>query len=363
MKLASSRLRFVDPLDAIEYFYRENLTDGFPVIPPTESRVSSFLVAAGLQAGDIVGSIPERDREIPAEKVAINAIMAGCLPEYAPVVVASVRAVCAPAFRFNHLASLGSPWPALIVNGPVVSQFGLNTGMYITGPGCRPNATIGRALSLLLWNCAEARPEGIQRGQWGHPGRWSTCLAENEDSPWEPLHVQLGHSRETSTVTVVSTYPGLYQVWAARSQPELMLNSVCDAISTYEFFRGTYILLVPPHLASLFSRQGWDKSRVTAYLVENCKRSVAELKRRGRWGAMTPDFPGFSAANQEPNPGDADKYAYVFKPGEYDTYLFEPGMLSRRATVYVVVCGGNAGPRMAFLTPYGASTEPVTQAV
>ncbi|MBI2909270.1 MAG: hypothetical protein HYX92_16620 [Chloroflexi bacterium] len=366
--LNSRRISVSDYDEAIELFYKNNWTDGLPIVPPTEDKISRFLEHAGLPPGFVVGEIPERDRDITAEKLAINAIMAGCLPEYMPVLVSAVESVTAPEFKFNHLASLGSPWPAFVINGPIGGVLGFNTGMYVLGPGHRPNATIGRAISLLLRNCAEARPDGIQRGQWGHPGRWSTCVAENEETEWEPLHVQLGFERSSSTVTAVSHYPGPVIVAATRRVPERILDAVADMISTHDFIRGVYLLFVPPHYAEVFIKAGWKKTDLRDYLFEHCKRSVADLKRRGRWGQIwgRPQ-PSTEEAGAEDmltiKKGDEAKFSYVFKPNEYDEIMLSPGMRERRADVFVVVCGGDAGPRLSFLVPYGTGSDAVTRLI
>jgi hypothetical protein len=363
-RLESDRLAVESLDEAIELYFEKGWTDGLPVVPPTQRKIMEFLAYVDLEPDAVLGEVPERDRVIAAEKLAINAVMAGCKAEYMPILVAAVEAICDPDFKFNHLASLGSPWPLLVVNGPLGKELGFNSGMYVLGhAGHRANSTVARAISLLLWNCALARPDGIQRGQWGNPGRANYCIAENEDTAWEPLHSQLGFKTGSTTVTAISVYPGPYQVNCQRTDPELILESVSDAIATYDFYRGTYTLLVPPHFADIFSKQGWTKQQVRDHLFENTKRSVAELKRRGKWGMGSSQFQGFGAMKQEVEAGDEQRFGYVFKPHEYDEILFDDTALQRRSDIYVVVAGGNAGPRLCFLAPYGASTNPVTKEV
>jgi hypothetical protein len=364
-QLVSERLSVDSVEDAIELFYDRGWTDGDPVVPPTEKRIVEFLEYAGLEPEQVIGEIPERDRLITAEKLAINSVMAGCKAEYMPVLVAAVEAICHPDFKFNHIATLGSAWPLLIVNGPLGKELGFNSGMYLfSAAGNRPSSTVARAISLLLWNCAEARPDGIQRGQWGNPGRGHYCVAENEESSWDPLHVQLGFDRETSTVTALSTYPGPYQVYCQRTAaPELMLDSIVDAISTYDFSRGTYPLFIPPHFADVFIGFGWSKNDVRDYVFEKCMRSVAELKRRGLWGTHSSEFAGYAGIAHPVEPGDDQRFAHVFKSDEYDRIMFDDTSLLRRSDIYVIMGGGNAGPRLCFIAPYGVSTDPVTVAI
>ncbi len=361
--LAAEQIDVEDAFQAIELYFERGWSDGLPVVPPTEKRVRAFLDCAALEPGKVLGEIPERDRVITAEHLAINAAMAGCRPEYMPVLVAAVEAVTDPAYKFNHMASLGSPWPLFVVNGPLGRDLGFNSGLYLFGPGARANMTCARAISLLLWNCAEARPDGIQRGQWGNPFRAVGFVAEDETTAWDPLHVVLGHARETTTVTAISAYPGLQQLHCARSSPEGLLDTVVDAMSTDEFFRGTYTLFVSPQHAAVFTEHGWSKRDVRDTLWERCRRSVADLKRRGIWGVMADKPDAFADFTRDVLPGDEQRFVYLFKPTEYDRFMQSPSALERRADIYVVVGGGNAGIRMAYVVPYGVSTDPVTKPV
>lgn len=361
--LGAEQIEVEDLFAAVELYYQRGWSDGLPVLPPTEKRVRAFLDAAGLEPAGVLGEIPERDRIITAEHLAINAAMAGCRPEYMPVLVAAVEAITDPAYKFNHMASLGSPWPMFVVNGPLSRELRFNSGLYLFGPAARANATCARAISLLLWNCAEARPDGIQRGQWGNPFRAVGFVAEDESTAWDPLHVVLGHPRETTTVTAISLYPGFQQLHCPRSTPEGLLDTVVDDMSTSEFFRGTYTLFVAPQHVPVFLEHGWTKRRVRDYLWERCRRSVADLKRRGTWGVMADKPDAFADFTRDVQPGDEERFVYLFKPTEYDRFMQSPGALERSADVYVVVGGGNAGIRMAYVVPYGVSTEPVTKAV
>lgn len=357
-----------DFTDAVEFAYRQGWSDGLPVMPPTKKRVLEFLDYMGLDPSQIVGEIPERARTITAEKLAINAVMAGCLPEYMPILVATVEAITDPVFKFNHLASLGSPWPLIIVNGPITKEIGLNAGIYLFGPGSRPNATIARAISLLLRNCAEAKAEGIQRGQWGNPNRWCGCIAENEDTEWVPLNVQRGYERGANTVTVISTYPGVPNhatTLSMAKRPEEMLNPVCHAMATYGaamWAKGVYTAIVEPHFVEMMVREGWSKEDMRNYIVENTKASIADLKFRGAWGTQKADM---SEDITKIKPGDESTYLYLFKDnGEHDSYLWSPISLKGRVVdVFVVVAGGNAGHRVAVAIPYNVSSNPVSKAI
>lgn len=290
--LSSRRIRASDLEELVELFWGNGWTDGHPVVPPVPEWVQRFLDYVGLDPEAVVGTIPERARVITAEKLAISAVMAGCKHEYMPVLVAAVEALCDPAFKFNHLASLGSPWPLIIVNGPIVKELEINTEMYCFGPGWRPNATIGRTISLLLLNCAEARPGGIQRGTFGNPIRYGGCIGENEGTEWVPLHVQLGFDRTESAVTMVSvTPPSPVQVNCYSQDPEMMCKIVAQGLAeSTDFRKGTFPVFVPPPIVQTFAKHGWSKDDVKSCIFDNCRRSVAELKRRGRWGVGAPEF-------------------------------------------------------------------------
>lgn len=365
-QLVSDRYAVDDRDDVEELFHEKGWSDGLPVVPPTEAKVNQHLEAAGLDPGHVVGEMPERGAVITAEKLAINAVMAGCRPEYMPIVVAVIEAVSEPTFKFNHLASLGSPWPLIIVNGPIASEVGLNSGMYVFGPGSRANTTIARAVSLALSNCAEAKVGGIQRGQWGHPGRLSACVAENETTAWVPLHVQKGFDANDSTVTVLSTYPSMpYHVTTVSPDPVRMLDATCHAISGFggaQWTRGVYALLVGPHHAEAFAEAGWSKDDVRHYLFEHTRASVADLKYRGAWGGPKTDL---APEDQEIQPGDAERYLYLFQDnGDDDGYIFIPSAVEdRECDIQVVVAGGDAGRRLSLCVPYQLSTNPVTKLI
>src|SRR6266571_8078360 len=177
-----------------------------PIVPPTEERVREFLVEAGLQPGHIIGTEPVRRRQITAEKVAINAVMAGCLPEYLPVVVAAVEAMCQEEFCLHgSTASTGGSAQFVVVNGPVRRAIGMNATHNLLGNGSRANATIGRALRLIVINALGGIPGTLDRSTLGHAGKFTYCIAEDEeDSPWQPLAQERGVPEGVSAVTVLA---------------------------------------------------------------------------------------------------------------------------------------------------------------
>ena len=363
--LTSSIHEVNDDTDLFEFCYSQGWTDGLPVVPPTPAKVTSFLKYASLEPDAVIGDIPERDRNITAEKLAINAVMAGCRKEYMPVLVAAVEAICDPAFKFNHLASLGSPWPLMTISGPVVNELELNTGIWVLGPGSRANSTIGRTLSLLVSNCAEGYPGALLRGTYGHPGRYSSmCIAEStEDFGWEPHHVEMGFQRRQSTVTLLSTYPWIETPPCLSMEPEAILNVLSIYIAQAGFYRGVYPIIMGRPWAEVFVKAGWSKARMSEWMIENTRMSITDLKRRGRWGMFTTQFEGYGALRQEVEPGDDEKYVWLWKPGEFDKFVFDTGSTERKTGMQFIVSGGDAGQRCAFLCPYMFSTNPVTKAI
>ncbi|MDP6349749.1 MAG: hypothetical protein QGG58_08245 [Chloroflexota bacterium] len=190
---AARQIEADDLLSAQQLYLENGWTDGLPIIPPTPALVERTLSFTKLDPGDVIGQIPERRRTITVEKVAINAVMAGCRPEYLPVVLAGVEAFSTPESNpHGPSASTGGSGLMLIVNGPPVTQLGFNSGANVfgPGPGAHANATVGRALRLVLLNCAGSVPGGTDRSTLGHPGKYSWCIAEDEsDERWDPLHV------------------------------------------------------------------------------------------------------------------------------------------------------------------------------
>jgi hypothetical protein len=351
--------------EALELPYTRGWTDGLPTIPPTPERVAAFLEAAGLEPDAVVATLPERNCAITANAVAINAVLAGCHPAFACICLAAVRAVADPAFKFNHLASLASPWPFLIVSGPLAN--GVHSGQYLFGSGTRSNLAIARALSLLLQNCAGARVGGVQRGQWGNALRLSGCIAEQNIDGWDQLNVRRGHRSDQSVVTALSAYPGTpspVTVAPLDDDPEGMLKLVCHAIANWggsQWTRGTYVLMVGPHHARTFIDHHWTQTRISEYILEHTVASVADLKRRGIWGRFGPS----ATARGDVTPDDREHLVALFQEdAETDQHLFAaPARVGRKSEILTIVAGGDTGSRFELIVPYQISSDPVTALV
>jgi hypothetical protein len=267
---------------AIDLFFQKGWTDGLPVVPPTKEKVLRFLDAAGLEPGELLGAIPERNRVFIAEKVAINAVMAGCLPEYFPVLVAAVRAISRPEFGLHGVtASTAGAGILMVVNGPISKELGFNNGQNLMGPGNRANATIGRAVRLVLYNLGGRE---FDRTTLGHPGKYTFCFSEHY-SRWEPLHVVRGLPREMNAVTVFAAEgPNQIQNHSAL-KPESILNTIADRMRALGSFNmggdvECAVIICPEHYQTLV-REGWTKKRVQEFLFEKARRPLADLKRGG----------------------------------------------------------------------------------
>jgi hypothetical protein len=278
----------------IEFCFARGWTDGLPVLPATRALVKEMLEAGGLRSDAVIAEMPSRKVSLTAEKVAINAVMAGCRPEYMPVVAAAVKGLAAPEFGLHHVASaLAGPTILILVNGPIARTLGINATNNVFGPGQRANATIGRALRLVLLNCLRYRPGVSDRATMGTPGKYTCCIAENEEEhPWEPWHVQQGFRPEDSTVTLVAA-SSMIQVWNYGTHEQL-LRAVGDALS----FLGSIAILgrTPGAIvlggehAELLRASGWSKKQICEFVVQHTGRSIAALKRAGRLdGEVTPE--------------------------------------------------------------------------
>jgi hypothetical protein len=268
-----------------------------------------------------------------------------------------------PDWSFNHIAGRCSVWPLLIVSGPIVDKLGINTGVWALGGGDRASMTIGRALSLLLWNCLEVSPATIQRGSLGNAGRFAACLAERTDSAWDPNHMQEGFAREDSAVTVTSVYSecgrGHYEIL----DPHLMVEQM-TRVGFNLFYKTHYVVNLGPEGVDYFASQGWTKEDVRQYLLENTRRSVAELKRSGRWAWNDQELHGVTAADLEVLPGDEEKMVYLFKPDipeEYRKYLFDGR--EGRPDIFIVCAGGDSGFFYDIRTGHSKAVSAVTRPI
>jgi hypothetical protein len=290
---ASKRHVVADLGQAMDLCYERGWTDGLPVVPPTEGAVRAMLDAAGLAPDAQLAFITNRQVAVTAEKVAINAVMAGCLPEYMPVVVAAVEAIADPQWAYHGPAtSTGGAGPLLIVNGPIARRLEMNCEDNLFGPGWRSNATIGRAVRLVMRNVIGTLPGFLDRGTLGHPGKYSYVMAENEaESPWIPLHVQRGCPPGESAVTVLAAEAPRQWYNQLSSTPEGVLRTVCDDMRHHNSTNGQpqYVLVLAGEHMRTIANGGWSKADIQKFVFENTQNSVAHIKRMERMaGAVAP---------------------------------------------------------------------------
>ena len=289
--LTSKRLEFDDATEAIEFYFSQGWTDGLPVVPPTVDKVRRFLDQAGRAPSEILGSEPTKGRVITAEKVAVNAVMAGCLPEYFPTVVTAIEAMCEPEFNL-HAMSVSTMGAAslIVVSGPVATELGLNSGVSAFGPGHRANATIGRAVRLVLSNVTGAVSGVLDKATLGHAGKYTWCIAEAEEvSPWEPLHVHRGLGADQSGVTVFAGLSPIQVTNHHSTNPRSILSSFADGL----FVAGPgqeeiVVVLCPEHVGHI-KAAGWTRRQVQEALFEASQRTAGDWMRSGAPAADTDD--------------------------------------------------------------------------
>ena len=315
----------------IEYYYSRGWSDGLPLIPPDREAVAAMLAAGGFRGDEVLGELTDRNAAAPAEQVAINAVMAGCLPEYMPVVAAAVKGLFHPEFDYHGPASsTGGSALVVLVNGPIAARLGINGADNAFGAGFRANATIGRAVRLVMMNLLKARPGLLDRATLGTPGKYAFCFAEYEhDAPWAPLHVERGFAAEQSTATIYASNSllGVYNQLAGEPGPLLLqfADALCNLASpNVRGFNENLVVMAGEH-AEVIRKAGWSKHQVQEFLVAHARRTVADFKRAAR-------LPG--AVTEE----DENTWRYVMEKPE---------------DVLLVRAGGMAGSWSACLPGWG----------
>lgn len=272
------------------HFQRLGWSDGLPIVPPTRERVARLLAGSGRQATDVLGRMPPMWGELSLERIAANAVMAGCRPEDMPVVLAAVEALLDDRFNLHGVqCTTHVTGPLLVVNGPVRGRLGLNGANNCFGQGSPANATIGRAVRLVMVNIGGARPGDIDRATFGHPGKYTYCIAENEeDSPWPPFHVEAGFDPGESTVTAFAA-EAPHNVNNHTYDPYRLLDAIAGTIATPGannfYVMGDYTVVLGVDHARILDQAGWKRRHVQRYLFERARLPVPAL----RSGGMYPD--------------------------------------------------------------------------
>jgi len=339
--LHSRRHPVDDALEANELFQRNGWTDGLPIVPPTEARVRECLDWVRLAPADVIGTEPVRGVAITAEKLAVNAVAAGCLAPYFPVVVTAIQALCDPAFLLHGTtASTGGSAIVLVVNGPIRREIAMNARDNVLGNGSRANATIGRAVRLALVNLLGCLPGGLDRSTLGQPGKFTLAIAEDEeDSPWAPLAEERGVPAGASAVTVLACAPPRQVMNEWTADPEEILDTFVAEMRanmlTYSIWGGNYALLIPKQLRDLIAAAGWRKQEIREYVHRR-----ARVRRR--------DWRGAGKAKLIGSGEDDREFSALESPDD----------------LLVVAAGGPAGGFGAVIPPwFGNRSRAVTRAI
>lgn len=325
---------------AQEFCHSRDWTDGLPVVPATTGAVEACLEWALMAADQLIGIEPVRERAITAEKLAINAVMAGCLPSHFPLVVTAFTAMLQDAFLLHGAtSSTGGCAIFMVVNGPVRRELGMDATFNALGSSDRASTCIGRAIRLALYNLLDARPGEVDRSTLGHPGKISYCVAEDEENtPWSPLAEERGVPPHASSVTVMAAGAPrqIMNEWTTR--PTEILDTFVAEIRAnmrhYSIWPGNYAIVIPPQLRAHFDRAGWSKADVRQYVFEQAHIKRAEWADCGK-GAIVDGR------------GDKD-YAALNSPDD----------------LLVIAAGGPAGGFGAVIPPWlGPKSQAVSMAI
>jgi len=342
--LRSRRIEVAELEDEFEAMYARGWSDGLPVVPPTRRRVLRMLEGTRRDPGEVVAVVPPDLVECSVEKVAVNAVLAGCLPEHLPAVIAAVEAACTDEFNMHGL--LATTWfsgPVVVVNGAFRKLAGMNSGVNALGQGNRANLAIGRALQLVVRNVGGGRPGEVDRATLGNPGKLSFCFAEDEEgSPWEPLSVERGLEAGRSAVTLFAGSGVQGVVDQLSRTPESLARSLAACLRVVAHpklaLAWDAMLVISPEHGRVFRDAGWSKARLREELDRLLMLEGAEMVRGA--GGMAEGIPEDLAGGSIPK----------FRPG---------GLL-------IVHAGGTAGLFSAIVGGWvsgAAGSQPVTRAI
>ena len=331
--------------EVFELFHEQGWTDGFPIIPPTETNVRAMLSQSVYAPDTILGLLPPAMNPITVDKLAVNAVMAGCVPDYFPVILAAVEGLLDEDLAlYSMQTATNATAPLIIVNGPIIKTLCLNAGGNLFGPGARANATIGRAIRLALINIGGEIPGITDPATHGQPGKYTFCIAEAEDeSPWEPLHVERGYAIEQSAVTLVGAGgPQNLFTYGCKTGEEILetfVGALCGLGHNNIIFPSGPLLVLGPEHAGTLARDGFGKKEIKQFLFNRARIPLSKFaagtqrgifERRSRW---------FQVAGDPQHIGIAD----------------------HPEDILIVVAGG-AGIHSQFL-PTAFSKKPVTRII
>ncbi len=345
---ASETAAVPEGTDLIEWYYEKGYADGLPVVPPTPEKVAAMLAALGGEPQKVECRVPPRWGGLTREVLAVNLVMAGCKPDYAPVVRAAMLALCETAFNLNgvqattHMAS-----PLLVVNGPLARAIGMNGGCNAFGSGNRANATIGRAIRLILLNVGGGWPGDLDKSTLGNPSKYTYAVCENEEqSPLAPYHVEKGFAAEDSTVFVMAAEAPHSVTNHVANDPQGILDSICSAMSTYAHNNAVSsghcaVVLGPEHAATI-AKHGWKRNDIKSYLWMYSGNKFRELAFEHRYGKV------YNRSLPVWYRRDPDSRIPVVPAIEH---------------IHLFVIGGEAGRFSAFIPGWGHMSSPVLREI
>jgi hypothetical protein len=316
------------PEEISRLFYQNGWTNGAPIAMPTREAVNEMMRGTDLPANYIVAKIPPMMGCATVEKIAVNAVMAGCLPTYLPVLIAAVQAAMDPKIYLEGWCCSQSTWgPVLTLSGSVIKDIGFNTADHALTPAFLPNATIARAFGYIMMNIGGVRPGVEDLSEVGHEFRLGFCMGDNSDAnPWGPLHTDFGFAPEDSAVTMF--WPQEHRTLSGKSTKDF-LKGLCR-LEPYGWDPGAALVFTPV-CAKMFADEGWTKQRILDYMVEYARRPASEV-----------DLLWLTQNNHPPKtvdlPVDDNHYTRIFWSNEH---------------LYALVAGGNAGPMMTVFTGGG----------
>jgi hypothetical protein len=334
-----------DLLEFQSFMMERGWGDGLPLIPATAERVAAMLAATRRPAGDVVAVLPPRLGRATVERVAINAVLAGALPEHLPVILAAVDAVGQATFNLQAVQTTTHPCsPLIIVNGPIAGRLGINGAGNALGQGHRANAVIGRALRLALQNVGGARPGHEDRATQGHPGKYSYCVAENEAaSPWASLSVDRGFAPDVSTVTVCGSEAPHNINDHGSSTPDGILTTVAGTAavvgSNNIYLGGEPLVILGPEHAATVAGGGWSKDDFKRALWERAQVPLSRF-----------------------DPSNIERFAVIHPAGFKDRPPETRAPIARQWSDIMVVVAGGAGKHSVFVPTFGA-TRSVTRRI
>ena len=334
--------------DLVEAYFERGWTDGLPVVPPTPTKIDAMVAALGGDPAHVECRVAPRWGLLTREVLAVNMVMAGCLPAYAPVVRAALLALTDPEFNLNGVqATTHMAAPLVVVNGPAARSVGMNGGANAFGPGNRANATVGRAIRLVLLNVGGAHPPDLDKCTLGNPAKYSYAVCENEaESPFAPYHVERGFRPEDSTVFAVAAEAPHSVTDHQCNDPEGILDTMCSAMSTVAsnnaVLSGHCVAVLGLEHARTIASHGWTRSDVRHYLWMHSGNRFDAISRGHRYGPVyNRNLPRWYKR--------APDSRIPVVPGPENIHLF--------------VMGGAAGRFSAFIPGWGHMNTPVLRAI